>query len=101
MSREFHWTSSSYMHSVLSEVEDAREITGEPVADAIREILIALAPIEFAVASEQASDSSHSRVVIACHEHKDKLLAAMETLRRAVLSNSEIVSDVIREGLKS
>lgn len=100
MSREFHEVYSGYFHSVLNDVESDRPRTGEPVADAIRDILIALAPIEYAVASHQACDSHLSRVVIASAKNADRVRDAAAELLKAIGYYNEIVSTIVRENIE-
>ena len=97
MSREFHWTERNYMHKVLENVENDREVTGEPVADAIREVMIALAPVEYAVASRQAGDSGIDRVMLACVENLPAVNAAVNTLLNAMEDYKKTVKHIVED----
>lgn len=97
MSREFHWVEGNYLHEVLSLVKDDRPITGEPVADAIRDLLIALAPLEYAVASHQACDSGLDRVVLESAVQKENISRECRALMAAINQYDDIVRRVLRD----
>lgn len=97
MSREFHYCYAGYFHNILNDVADSRAISGEPVADAIRDVLIALAPVEYAIASHQANDSGKERVIISCHENHDVLEKALKKLLAEISSNKRMVDDILRD----
>jgi hypothetical protein len=98
MSREFHEIhGAAYMHAAMSGTEEMRPLTGEPVADAIRGLLIALAPVEHAVASAQAGDSSQAEVTLACHQHFAAIDDALTELRGRLYEQHETVGRVMRE----
>jgi iron uptake system EfeUOB component EfeO/EfeM len=99
MSREFHWCERSYLHTVLAKTEWAREKTGEPVADAIRDLLIALAPIEYAVASHQACDSGLDRVVLQSAKSKETIRDATNQLNHAIKEYDNIVNRIVKEAV--
>lgn len=84
MSREFHWTERCYANDFLANTETDRPVTGEPVTDAIRTMLIALAPLEYAAASYQQSDWGLADVKKEAIEQVLAIHAACATLLKAV-----------------
>ena len=97
MSREFHWTGHDYLHSILADVGVDRPVTGEPVADAIRDFLIAIAPIEREVANHQAHDSGLSAVVLAAVKHRDQVEDAAAALIVALAEYGNLATEIVRK----
>lgn len=89
MSRSFHPV-HGFMHTALRDASSDREVTGEPVADAIRGFFVALAPIEYAVAGHQEGDTDAKPLARVCQDSKATLFEAMDVLRRTVEHSSAI-----------
>lgn len=83
MSGEFHAIGGcGFFWKVLEDVDGDRPITGRPVTDAIRDLMLALAPIERAVAWEHEMDAYY--VDEMAHEHRDAVKLATEKLNEAL-----------------
>lgn len=100
MSGEFHEACGNYMSDVLRNVADDRPVTGEPIADSIRELYIALVPVEDYVANVQASDSSYGQLVYATAKAAPAIREAIKNLTKQLAVCENIVDVAIREHLR-
>jgi hypothetical protein len=96
MSNEFHKVEGyRQFYQVLMGVISDRPVTGEPVTDAIRDLLIALEPLELEVALQR----TEADFALACHANFQPLQDAVNVLMGAVSARRDAVNRVVHEYL--